>query len=436
MSNDSGPRSQWWLFVLVVVASLGCTGPTGEAGGAAGIQADAPAQHATDSAGLDQPDATAEPDDGSDVAVGDADDETAVASDLTSQSETTDSASLTTAIWVHYPQPLTLTLRGSASPLSWTDDWMSKSIAPKAAYFEVPGNAASFAVKPLLAGAWSVGSNYVVTGKKQRTIYPYFDPKLAAPRRDDFAVAGPDGKPRTLRVRLPAGYDENSVATYRLLVMLDGQNVFDAQTATFGVAWEVDEAIDKAMLAAKSEEYVVAAIDHAGAARINEYTPWASSSGQGGGGPAFFQWVHTAVLPALATKYRLQSGASARTIGGSSLGGLMSLYAVGAYPEHWSGAIAMSGSWWWADLKTLTWIASAPGTAQHPKIWLDVGTVKDGLQDAQALRKVLLQLGWVENQTLGYYEAAGGDHSETAWAARVHLPLWYFFDPKDRAPAF
>ncbi|MBM4344823.1 MAG: alpha/beta hydrolase [Deltaproteobacteria bacterium] len=345
-------------------------------------------------------------------------------------------AQKTAVIWVHHPAPATLVLRGSQAPLSWQADLTPQTVGDSAARFDVPAVQGPFQVKPMATGAWSIGANYVVQLAQPRHIYPYFDAKLAAPRRDDFSLPGPDGPPRVVRVRLPAGYDENTVATYPLLVMFDGQNVFDAQTATFGVAWELDDAIDASMAEAKLQEVIVAAIDHGGSKRIHEYTPWPDPKYAGGGGPDHLAWIHTQVLPALVKKYRLQPGASSRCIGGSSLGALMALYAVGAHPDQWSCAVAMSGAWWWAGLQVLTWLPTAPGVTGHPRLWLDVGTVKDGLQDTQAVRKKLLGLGWTDGASLGYFEAQGADHSEKAWAARAPMAVQFLFDPHDRAKPF
>ena len=424
------PRWLGWCSALVFAAAC-ASPPTStlavDAADATQTAADlggAAADVATDNA---VPRQDSEPDAGADTAAGDGG---------AADAPDTALAPTPTTVWVHYPKPITLTLRGNLAPLTWQTDALPKSVTGEMALFELPTSGGPWQVKPQLTGQWSIGPNYVAQPQHVRHLYPYFNPQVAAPRRDDFTMTGPDGQPRKVRVRLPAGYDENTAATYPLLVMLDGQNVFDAATATFGVAWELDDAVDLAMQQAKLTEVVVAAVDHAGPQRIYEYTPWADADGQGGGGPNFFAWANSKLLPALHSKYRLQPGPTAHTIGGSSLGGLMSLFAVGAYPDNWRNAIAMSGSWWWADLKMQSWIQTAPGTAQLPKVWLDAGDTNDGLADTQALQKVLVTKGWTLGQTLGYYEAKGANHSEKFWAARVHLPLQFFFDPGDRVPAF
>jgi predicted alpha/beta superfamily hydrolase len=347
-----------------------------------------------------------------------------------------DTAAATTAVWVHHPQAKSLILRGNTAPLSWSADFAPIATTATAARFDLPATGKGWQVKPMLGSAWSIGANHVVTAGKERHIYPYFDAKLSAPHRDDWNLPDANGKPRTIRVRLPPGYDENSAAKYPLLLMFDAQNVWDDETATFGVSWELDEALDAQMAAAKLGEVVVAAVDHGGAARIDEYTPWKDPKYGGGGGEKHLQWLHDKVLPALHGKYRLLPCPAACTIGGSSLGGLMSLYAVGAWSQDWGSAIAMSGSWWWNSGKTLTWLPTTGAATSHPRTWLDAGDQDDGLDGAEKVRDTMLGLGWQLDVTLGWFVAKGKGHNEQAWSERVHLPLQFHFDPHDRVPAF
>jgi predicted alpha/beta superfamily hydrolase len=113
----------------------------------------------------------------------------------------------------------------------------------------------------------------------------------------------------------------------------------------------------------------------------------------------------------------------------------MSLYALLTRPGEWSGAICMSGAWWvkegfggWAALQ----LAKAPPS----RIWLDAGTIDDGLDETQAMKQALLGAGLKEDAGLGYYEHIGGKHEEASWKARVHLALEFLFDPKNREKPF
>ncbi len=340
----------------------------------------------------------------------------------------------TTSVWIHYPGKGPITLRGDKEPLSWQVDSAPVQILPDVSIFTLPEKGGQWQVKPLLAGAWSIGPNYVVTAGQQRHIYAYFDKKLAMPRREDFAVTMDDGSQRMVRVRLPAGYDENTTANYPWILMLDGQNLYLDSESSMGQSWKLGEAIDASMVAGKLTEFIVVGVDHGGDKRIAEYTPWPDPKEGGGLGQAHLTWIETKVVPKIVSKYRVS--ADLPLIGGSSLGALMSLYAAAAHPQIWRGAVAMSGAWWWDALQITAWLPTSPGVKNPFAVWLDAGDQNDGLADTQGLRDLLLSFGWQLDGNLGYYEAKNANHSEASWSVRVHLPLEFFFNPGDRAPAF
>ena len=366
-----------------------------------------------------------------------------------------------TTVIVHHPQSTGLQLRGDQAPLSWSQSLPPTAIAGTAATFLIPVKSGVLRLKAVrvTSGAlsWAIGANHVVQPGELRHVYPYFDLKHGQGRREDFAFTGPANQPRMVRVFLPPGYDENTLAKYPLLVLFDAQNVFDPKTATFGVAWQVQDAVRSSLLAGKLTELAVAAVDHGGAQRIYEYTPWqdVTFTPSGGGGAKTLDWLGASVLPELRKRYRLLPGRP--VIGGSSLGGLMSLFAAVDRPTVWRGAMAMSGSWWWNQAQMLTWapkllpaalkagtIADAKTLPQLPpgttliggatRIWLDAGTVKDGLDVMKQLHAALV--GLLASPDLGFYVHQGAGHTESAWQQRVHLPLRFFFDPGDREAAF
>lgn len=351
-----------------------------------------------------------------------------------------------TIIRVQHPKAASLQLRGDTAPLSWTSSMAPTSVNGTEARFVLPPASGPIQVKPVLQEGtgdpvWSIGANYLVQPAAERVIHPYFDPKHAAGRRENFevkAIGDPKATPgpRTVRVFLPPGYDENTLAHYPLLLMWDAQNVFEDATATFAVAWKAQDALMKSLAAGKLTEVVIAAVDHGGKARIHEYTPWADSKEGGGGGENTMKWIDTTVLPELDQRYRLLPGRDNRIVGGSSLGGIMSLYAALTRPKTFGGGVCMSGAWWWADEQSLTFAKSELKAALPTRLWVDAGTVNDGLPLTQKLRDLLLSGGLKLDETLGYYEHQGADHSEGAWQKRVHLALEFFFDRGDRAPAF
>lgn len=349
-----------------------------------------------------------------------------------------------TTIIVHHPQASQLGLRGDLAPLSWSTSKQATSSQATSATFTFPAGAKTLRVKAVLQPSkapmqWALGANHLIEPGATRHLYPYFNPKYGGGRREDFAVTSqsPPSK-RTVRVFLPPGYDENTIASYPLLLLFDGQNIFDAKTATFGVAWQVQTAVLSSLAAGKLAEVVVAAVDHGGAQRIQEYTPWKDTTftPPGGGGSETLNWLEGTVLPELDKRYRLKTGRSHRIIGGASLGGLMSLFALLDRPKVWGGAMAMSGSWWWNKTQSLTWAPPKLSASAPAKVWLDAGTVKDGLVNAKALYQALSKTSALSAQNLTFYTHQGGTHSEKSWQARVHLPLRFFFDPGDREAPF
>lgn len=414
-----------WTDAAVAVDAPADAVPDAEVAGAADTGADAAPGPDTDPAA----DGTAQ--DG-DTQASDSSGDSADATDASGP----DASAPPTTVWVHYPSTEGLTLRGDTAPLSWDGDLAPVEIAGSAARFVLPETTQLIQVKALHKGAWALGNNQVVQPHEQRHLYPYFDAAGAQGKRENYDLPGPDGKSRTLRAFLPPGYAENTLAKYPLLLMMDGQNLFEDETASFGVSWQLDEAVLATMAAAKAGEIVVVGIDHAGPKRIFEYTPWFDKGeGDGGGGEAFLQWVDKSVIPDANSRYRLVDDRDHRVIGGSSLGGLMALYALESRPQVWSGALCMSGAWWWNGLQIATWVQQV-WSPLPVRVWLDAGTQGDGLADAQTMKNTLESLGLQVPKTLGFYIDQGANHSETFWKKRVHLALEFFYDAGNQKAPF
>jgi len=135
--------------------------------------------------------------------------------------------------------------------------------------------------------------------------------------------------------------------------------------------------------------------------------------------------------PNIDRKYRTKPGAEFTGLGGSSLGGLVTLAIGILYPRAFSRLIVMSPSIWWDDYAIYRLVDSIE---QKPplKIWLDTGTAEPGWEQARELRDRLSEKGWKLRDDLQYMEAKGADHSEAAWAARVDPALRFLFPPTSR----
>lgn len=148
------------------------------------------------------------------------------------------------------------------------------------------------------------------------------------------------GRQRRVWIYLPADY-QASQKKYPVIYMHDGQNLFDAYTSGYG-EWGVDEILDK--MAAKNE-CIVVGIDHGGEHRITEYDPYDSKYGKGRGDD-YVDFLAKTLKPYIDAHYRTKNDARHTTIAGSSMGGLISMYAAIKYPAVFGNAGIFSPAFW------------------------------------------------------------------------------------------
>jgi predicted alpha/beta superfamily hydrolase len=233
---------------------------------------------------------------------------------------------------------------------------------------------------------------------------------------------------RPVTVYLPAGYDERDNRRYPVLYMQDGQNLFDAERAYIpGQHWRLREAADAAIGERSASPMIIVGVDHAGTARIDEYTPSKDPRHKGGGrADEYARLLLEQLKPLIDARFRTIAEDTA--VGGSSLGGLVSMHLALKHPDVFSRAAILSPSVWWNKRAILGEVDAFSGS--RPRIWLDIGgrEGKDAVDGARALRDRLLAHGWNEH-SLRYYEDRRGDHSERAWARRIRMALEFLFPP-------
>lgn len=226
---------------------------------------------------------------------------------------------------------------------------------------------------------------------------------------------------RSLAVYLPPGYHRESGRRYPVLYLQDGQNLFDGTTSFLpGQHWRAGETADAEIEAGRVEPLILVGVYNTGKARIGEYTPTRAPKLGGGRAGRYGSFLIEEVLPFVHREYRAESAPERTGIGGSSLGGLVSLYLGLSRPDLFGRIAALSPSVWWHRRVIHTFTEGLPA-GPRPRIWLDIGTREGAriVEDVERYRDILLARGWREGADLHYERVEGGEHNEAAWARRV-----------------
>jgi predicted alpha/beta superfamily hydrolase len=233
---------------------------------------------------------------------------------------------------------------------------------------------------------------------------------------------------RTVLVYLPPGYDTSTADRYPVLYLHDGQNVFD-QATSFGDEWRVDETAQELITANRIEPIIVVGVYNTGDHRLDEYTPTPSTDGRGGGhADDYGRMVVEELKPFIDRTYKTFPGVANTAMGGSSLGGLLTMHLGLRYPTVFGKLAVLSPSVWWDQQVILREVAAIVAKPSQ-RIWLDAGA-REGervIADARRLRDALIANGWILGKDLAYFEAPDGEHNEQSWAARVGPVLEFLF---------
>ena len=173
---------------------------------------------------------------------------------------------------------------------------------------------------------------------------------------------------------------------------------------------------------------LIVGIYNTGKARINEYTPSKAPKLGGGRANSYGKFLVQEVMPFVQGQYRTAPEPSTTGIGGSSLGGLLSLYLGLKFPKVFGKVAALSPSVWW-DQREIVRTVAATTVRSRPNVWLDVGT-KEGARtvpDVEQFRDVLLKKGWRLGEDLHYERVEGGEHNEAAWSQRIGRVLQFLY---------
>lgn len=225
----------------------------------------------------------------------------------------------------------------------------------------------------------------------------------------------------TLYVMLPKDYDKDT--KYPLIIMHDAQNLFSDQEASFGVSWGLKALFEQAPM----KKVIVAGLSCAnGLSRLDEYNPFLSKEpiglGEkprvtGGKGDIYLRTIIDKVLPGLKENYTIDFDDI--SIGGSSMGGLISLYASLIYPHIFKNAFCLSSAFWISDDDFIHFIESS-NKKHYGKIYLDTGDKEDStdftyMKSNENVYKALKDKGI----DVRFDVIKGGIHHESSWKKRI-----------------
>jgi enterochelin esterase-like enzyme len=232
----------------------------------------------------------------------------------------------------------------------------------------------------------------------------------------------PDLPSRVARVFLPPGFTRQRFRP--LLVMFDGQNIFDDETA-FAGGWHMDELVSALSPRAHFRPAIVG-LHHGGDSRLDELAPFRTTRG-GGKLDGLLSWMGTTLLPMLRAELALIDGPLGAVIGGSSMGGLASFYAHFARPDLFGGTLTMSPSLWFGKDQVTKFILSR-GKPDPSRIYFDWGS-REGREmslPANAMAEHLETLGYDEEQLMIRRDLKG-KHNEIDWRRRMPRALRFMF---------
>ncbi len=253
---------------------------------------------------------------------------------------------------------------------------------------------------------------------------------------------------RNIDIWLPEGYGETE-QRYRVLYMHDGQNVFNPATSYNGNDWMVDETMTELMASGEVEPTIVVAVWNNGAKRFPEYMPQKPAEVMNSdevregvmryaGVPImsdeYLRFLVEELKPYIDSAYQTRPEPEYTSIMGSSMGGLISLYAISEYPEVFGSAGCVSTHWTAENGLGEAYISQVEATLPDPethKVYFDFGTVGLDAEYEEGQSKVdrmMRNRGYIEGENWITRKFEGHDHKEQYWAMRIKEPLRFLLN--------
>jgi predicted alpha/beta superfamily hydrolase len=246
---------------------------------------------------------------------------------------------------------------------------------------------------------------------------------------------------RDILIYLPPSYDKSD-KRYPVLYMHDGQNLFDNVTSYVG-EWCVDETMER-LSREENLEAIIVGIPNMGAKRLDEYSPFSDSRHGGGLGNLYVSFIGHTLKPLVDRDFRTLPDKKNTGLMGSSMGGLISLYAYFQQPDIFGFTGAMSPSLWFAGGVIYAYIEAAPfrpgkiymdaGTREMGDSWSEVLTLRARSRSYYAsvrrMKRILVKKGYRPIRDLLYIEGKEANHSEAAWGRRLPSAIRFFLQDK------
>ncbi|MCM1438865.1 MAG: alpha/beta hydrolase-fold protein [Roseburia sp.] len=220
-------------------------------------------------------------------------------------------------------------------------------------------------------------------------------------------------------VYLPVGYDEADETRYPVLYMFDGHNLFSDDEATFGKCWGMEKFLDE-----NEVPLIVAAVEcnHEGNCRLSEYSP-VNFDFHGekivGRGRKYMNWLTGVFKPFIDGNYKTLPDRANTAVAGSSMGGLMTLYALAVYGKYFSRGAALSPSLWVQNGEVPDFLTAA-SFRRDTLLFCDYGEKEFKNHEPQrALFGETFKILCDKGVSVTARIVPGGTHSEASWEREI-----------------
>jgi predicted alpha/beta superfamily hydrolase len=235
---------------------------------------------------------------------------------------------------------------------------------------------------------------------------------------------------RDIIIYLPPDYERETTRRYPVLYMQDGQIIFDTATSFFaGQERHMDERAQALITENRIEPLIIVGIYSSGLARKNEFTPRTAT--QPGEADAYGRMLVEEIKPFVDNHYRTLPDRSHTGLGGSSMGGTVSLYLGIKYAKIF-GRLAVTSPAAFRDDEMVVRYVQSLKSKTNQQVCLSAGTAEPSifLNSTRHLRQALIDKGWKDGADLSYMEAPGSQHNPDERALRVdHLLTTLFRTP-------